>query len=60
MSYSASTCRLSTCYKENSINAMRVFETEDGVENDKANEPEGLTRILGHNTPLILVPSEDL
>ena len=39
---------------------MRVFETEDGVENDKANEPEGLTRILGHNTPLILVPSEDL
>ena len=51
---------LITCYKENSINAMRVFETEDGIENDKANEPEGLTRILGHNTPLILVPSEDL
>ena len=48
------------CYKENSINAMTVLETEEEVVKDKANEPEGVTRSFGHYASLILAPVEDL
>jgi hypothetical protein len=48
-------------YEINKINDMTVFETEETeVENNQANKPEGVTRIVGHYTPLILAPAEDL
>ena len=39
---------------------MEVIETEEEVENNKANKPKGVTRILGHPAPLILALAEDL
>ena len=39
---------------------MTVLKTEEEVENDKANEPEGVTGILWCYTPLIHAPIEDL